>query len=258
MLSVAKSCLAVLFVLCATACHAKSIHILILGEAIGSNCNEFQYQSVPGVHQLDLNGRVIPAVDPLSGGGGCMKGSIWIPLGERLIASGIAQEVVFVHVSANSAKVDSFKEGGELYAPLINVLRIVAEKKAKIDYALWMQGASEKGISAVSYATQLQSLIRAVESKVTVDRWLVATYSGCFGNIDPEVARAQRRLGGIYFKRMFAGPDVNSVEARYWSSSCALNRAGQQKLAEAWMPAILNSSAILKKIETETLLKFFK
>ena len=129
---------------------AKDIFILVVGESISANCNQHIFQQVPGVYQLNKNGIQTPAKDPFDWSD-CSQGSMWIPLGEKIIQNGLADNVTFMPIGVKGTSVSDWKEGGAAFAKLSSAISMTKEKSINVDYLFWHQGSSDVNISPITY-----------------------------------------------------------------------------------------------------------
>lgn len=236
---------------------AKDLSVLVIGQSISSNCNEYSFSAEANVLQYNLDGKIIQAQDPFVWAD-CRGGSIWIPLGKLLIADKMADRVIFMPIGVGGTKVSDWLEGGRAYPKLEKALSIIRENKLKFDFVLWYQGSSDIGSNPNDYKQNFYKLYRTVRSSVqSATPWLVAMHSRCFGGYDKGIENAQAEIGkGLPF--FFQGPNGNSLGDEYRFDQCHLTRDGQVKMAELWLSSI--KTAITKKsgFENESLLYIFK
>ncbi|MXR36811.1 sialate O-acetylesterase [Craterilacuibacter sinensis] len=236
---------------------AKEVHILVIGQSISSNCNQNKFGKVDGVYQFDLNGNVVAASDPFIWAD-CNGGSMWMPLGERMIKSGLASKVVFMPIGIGGTKVSEWLVGGRAFGKLETALSVIAKKGITFDYVLWHQGSSDIGTPGNIYQDDLHKLYSYVRKKIGVVPWVVARHSRCYGRYDEKIDGVQQKIvtnAPLFF---YAGPDNNSLDDRFRFDSCHLNKTGQIKMAELWFESIEKVGQRKESIEKETLLYWFK
>lgn len=213
------------------------VRILVVGQSIASNCNEFVYAPIDGVYQIDRSGEVTPARDPFQWAD-CTKGAVWMPLGKLLIDSGVAKKVVFMPIGVAGSKVEDWLAGGAAFQKLNAALELVNKKGITFNLAVWHQGSANAGDSQAAYSKKLTEVLDYVNSKSTVDRWLIAIHSVCFGTYDRNVEAAQIELGNMRSLRYYPGANNNTLGEEYRTDRCHLNKAGQEKLATLWLGSI--------------------
>ena len=80
-----KSLLIVVFLsFLSTSLFAKNISILVIGQSISSNCNQYKYPAIQGIYQYDFEGNRVKAYDPFIWAD-CSSGSMWMPLGRIIL-----------------------------------------------------------------------------------------------------------------------------------------------------------------------------
>ena len=153
------------------------------------------------------NGRCYPAIDPVPGSEGTL-GSVWPAVGDAMVQSGFASSVVFVSAAMGGTSIAQWADGaglgGYLHERLVGL--------GKIDYVLWHQGESDRGLSMVEYATRLHDVIGNIRT-VTAAPILVAQASVC-GTTGPAPDIRAAQLSKVdHARAIFAGPDIDRFVA---------------------------------------------
>lgn len=239
------------------AAYAQEMYILVMGQSISANCNEHVFSARPGILQLDLMGNIVPAADPFVWAD-CTAGSMWMPLGERILAVGLANPVVFMPLGVAGTKAEDWLAGGRAFAKLQKALELIKQKDIQFEYAFWHQGTADIGTPPQQYESTVKNVIRFVNANVRVKKWLVAQHSACNGRIDVSLAQAQRKIAGNNMQNLFPGPDTNQLDAGFRSDGCHLNQKGQLRMAELWLESMRNSDRLYDLIQQETLLNLFR
>lgn len=220
--------------------NSKNLSILIIGQSISSNCNEYKYAAINNVYQIDLQGNRIPAKDPFVWAD-CQSGSMWIPLGDMMIKNKMADEVTFMPIGVAGTSVNDYLPNGRAYPKLIRAMSIIKNKKNKFDYIFWHQGSSDIGMNPRVYKQHFLSLTSQVKNLGNLhnSKWIIARHSKCSGRIDKNIWKAQTELGrkDKYFM-FFLGPDTNALDDSYRFDTCHLNQKGQVKMAEMWLDSL--------------------
>jgi hypothetical protein len=220
----------------------KELRILVIGQSLSANCNANVYGPVANVYQIGKDGAVKAAQDPFEWAD-CDKGSMWMPLGQRLIESGMAQKVTFMPIGVGGTKVQDWQEGGKAFLKLNTALDLVAKSGIGFDMAFWHQGSADAGIPRDEYVSRLLSVIAYVNGKIPVKRWLIGIHSRCWERYDAEVEAAQRIVADAPGTGRFPGANTNLLGNEYRFDECHLNQAGQEQMAKMWLEAIRNASS---------------
>jgi hypothetical protein len=218
----------------------KVMRILVLGQSIASNCNEHLYGEVDNVFQVSRDGKILPAKDPFEWAH-CGQGSIWIPLGRKLIENGIAEKVIFMPIGVGGTRVRDWQEGGSAYPKLNDAVALIKKESLNFDFAFWHQGSNDMGTDSEDYRKRLTAVLADVDGKITIRRWLIALHSRCWGTYDPNIEAAQRIVAADRANNRFLGPNNNILEEDYRFDHCHLNRKGQEEMASMWMEGIRNA-----------------
>ena len=216
------------------------MRILVLGQSISSNCNEKVYGPFPNVFQIDTAGAVTAASDPFDWAD-CKQGSMWMPLGKRLIDAGLASKVTFMPIGLGSTSVADWQEGGRAYSKLSAAANIIKQRGLQFDYALWHQGSSDNGTKSDIYATRLNSVIDNVNKNISIKKWIIAIHSRCYGVWNREVETAQFDVSKVAGDNIHPGPNNNLLDDTYRTDTCHLNAAGQEAMAQLWVESIRNA-----------------
>lgn len=215
----------------------EELRILVIGQSISSNCNEFIYGAVDNVYQIGRDGTVKAAKDPFEWAD-CEKGSIWSPLGRELIAKKIAKKVIFMPIGVGSTKVQDWQPGGKAFDKLNAAILTTQQNKIEFDAAFWLQGSSDIGTLKDEYVDRLSSLIDFIKTKIKIKRWFVAVHSKCYGNYSADVEAAQRIVASNSIKQQYLGANLNALGNEYRFDECHLNQQGQEKAATMWLEAV--------------------
>ncbi|QWL59276.1 hypothetical protein HQ400_14300 [Aeromonas jandaei] len=236
---------------------AKQISILIIGQSISANCNEYIFGERDGIYQYDKEGKIIKARDPFIWAD-CKGGSMWMPLGDKIIKSHIASSVIFMPIGVGGTKVSDWLEGGETYKKLELALNLIRKKHIKFDYIFWHQGTSDIGTDPALYKKNFLRLTKIVKQAIPDNTpWLIARHSMCSGNFDQKIEAIQTdiAIGSPFFHE---GPNNNILDEKYRFDNCHLNKLGQEKMADMWLESLKNSIKKRTSIERETLIHLFR
>lgn len=235
---------------CAAMARAEPLYILTVGDTVVSECAARSPGSAAGVYLLGPDGVERPAA-------GCTEAASWIPLGRRLLAARQVDKVVFLPVGVAGARMADWTGRGEAQARLGAAMRMARGKSVRFDYVLWFQGASDRGGDARRYQQGLGRVLKQVRLGVTADKILVARHSGCGGQDDPALRKAQTEFARNAHLRIFPGPDADGIGSATDAGGCRLDEAGLEGLAGRWVEAIDAADRASTAIRRETLLYWF-
>jgi len=216
------------------------IRILVVGQSIASNCNEYSYGPITNVYQVSKSGAILPASDPFEWAD-CGKGTVWMPLGKMLLDAGIARKVVFMPIGVGGTKVEDWQSGGLAFNKLNQAIDLVKKQGIAFDLAFWYQGSANAGDSQAAYRSKLTGVLDYISNRMDIERWLIAVHSRCNGVYDRNVEAAQVDVGNMLSSRRFPGANNNALGDEYRTDRCHLNHAGQEIMAAAWVESIRSS-----------------
>ncbi|MDN2704562.1 hypothetical protein O0881_21500 [Janthinobacterium sp. SUN100] len=213
------------------------LRFLVIGQSISSNCNEYKYGPVDNVFQIGSNGSVKAAADPFEWAD-CDRGSMWMPLGKKLIDAGIARKVIFMPIGVSGSKVEDWQVNGAAFKKLNAAISLIQGKGIDFDFAIWHQGSSNIGMEKNVYMTRLGSVIDYVNERVKINRWLIGVHSRCFGGYDRNIESAQLEMGNMPRLKRFIGANNNLLGDEYRIDSCHLKKNGQDEMAGMWLESV--------------------
>jgi hypothetical protein len=218
------------------------MRILVIGQSISSNCNQFVYGPVTNVFQIGKDGAVKAAQDPFEWAD-CNQGSMWMPLGKKIIESKLADQVTFMPIGVGGSKVSDWQAGGRDFDKLNQALDLVRKKGIAFDFVIWHQGSADYGLPRAEYVDRLLSVIDYVNRNAQVKRWLIGIHSRCSGRYDSEIEAAQRMVGDAADAGRYLGANTNLLGDDYRFDTCHLTQQGQEMAAAMWLESIRNASA---------------
>lgn len=242
--------------LCAIA-YARDLHILVIGESVSSNCNEYRYRSSNGVFQVDLSGNIIPASDPFLWAD-CQNGSTWIPLGRRIISENFAEKVTFMPISMVRTPVNDWLPNGKAFLKLRKAIKVANEKSIRFDYAFWHQGSSDARTPPDEYERKLSQVLKYISVNANVDKWIIAKHSKCGGVFNDKIAKAQTQVGSAHILKRYPGPNTDILDSELRYDNCHLNFRGQEKMADLWLQSMISADNLNNAVRKETLIHYFQ
>lgn len=224
---------------------ARDLYVFVIGQSISANCNERMYPVAKGVYQIGLDGAEKPARDPFEWSD-CKRGSMWVPLGEKILKAGMADRVVFMPIGVQATKVSDWLEGGRAYKKLMKAIDMAKSHNISFDFALFHQGSSDIGTPKGVYEENLNRLIDDIGAELDIDKWIVAQHSSCFGHQDAKIALVQQKITADLIDNIYLGPNTNALDRKYRFDDCHLNAKGQDEMAKLWL-------LHMQKADTESL-----
>lgn len=255
-----KSLLIVVFIsFLSTNLFAKNISILVIGQSISSNCNQYKYPDIQGIYQYDFEGNRIKASDPFIWAD-CNGGSMWMPLGKMIRNNNFADEVTFMPIGIGGTTVQDWLPNGRAYPKLQKAMSLIKNRQIKFDYIFWHQGSSDIGTPPEIYKQRFNALATHVIKlgDLRSSKWIIARHSQCYGKLDEKLWKAQTEIGRMdNHIRFFVGPNTNSLGNEYRFDTCHLNQQGQEKMAALWFDSLKNAKKNENAFRKETLLNIF-
>jgi hypothetical protein len=216
--------------------------LLLIGQSMTSNDASQRYTSAYGDRVTNyFAGKCFISSSPLLGTSGQM-GESWTLLGNKLIASGLADRVVLIPAAIGGSGITLWKKGGDLNKLLLSVLDDV-KPHYRITHILWHQGETDFQLrtSESAYIDMFYSLVESIRSE-SVNAPIypsVATKCGKDPAWSPDnpIAIAQRTLANEDRSRMiFRGIDTDSLmDSVDRVGECHFSGTGQEKFANAWL-----------------------
>ena len=238
----------------------KTLHILVIGQSISSNCNQYKFPASAHIDQITLTGTEVPAKDPMIWAD-CTGGSMWIPLGHALLTRHIADHVVFMPIGVAGTAIREWLPGGRAFPKLQTAMQLIHDHRIHFDFILWHQGSSDYGTSPLKYRESFLSLVRFVrkQGNLRASKWIIARHSGCVGRFDHAIWEAQNQLAvSDNNLNFFTGPDNNLLGAAWRFDGCHLNKAGQERMGILWADSIQQALSRSARLRRETLVDWFR
>lgn len=236
---------------------ARDVYILVIGGGTASNCNAHAFGEVRGVYQIGLTGSEKSARDPFELAD-CKGGSVWIPLGQKMVEAGMADKVVFMPVGMAGTRARDWQPGGRAYSKLMSLMSTAKARNIKFDYGFWQQGSADIDADAAQYSNDLHKAVKAITINIKVGKWIIAQGAGCNDRRSDAIKAAQLQFSRNPVLNRFSGPDTSVLGSTYRSDNCYFNELGQRQLAQQWFRSIIEADAASVKYQKESLLYYFK
>lgn len=221
----------------------KSLIILILGQSNAANYGSHLFSSDKNIYNYYEN-KIFIAKDPLKGASG-NKGSIWIPMSEKLISDGGYKQILLVSIAEGGSTVSDWNTKGKYYKKLINTLTQLKNNNLFPNYILWQQGEEDNllNTSLMDYKDGLQEIIGSINKllkKNTPFILSLTSYSPtAITPVNNEIRKAQMAIVNSN-KNVFIGPNTDKyIENKYRYDGIHLSKQAMIKIANDWSEILL-------------------
>lgn len=226
-----------------TACprHSTGTEVLLLvGQSNAANHAGQRHDSAFGERIVNyFDGKCYRASSPLLGASGT-QGESWVLLANKMIAAGLAENVVIVPAAIGASAIDRWAEGGDLNPMIAGVADRLRRDGLRVTRVVWHQGERDFLLGRTdgdAYRRRFGSVVatlreRGVESPIYVS---VATAGESYPGWrrDNPIATAQRSLPDRR-QGIFAGVDTDSlVSFRDRYDGTHFSASGQEKFTDA-------------------------
>ena len=209
---------------------------LTFGQSNAANSGETRYRSRGNVYNF-YRGKLYRARDPLLGATG-RGGSVWTRLGDRLVADGHYDAVVFVPLAVGNTAVASWTVDGELHAGILEAVREVQAQGLNITHLLWHQGESDLNTPADAYRSMFQTMVASIRSEVVDAPIYVSVATRCHQQGPNKTVRQAQQSLIDPARNIYAGSDTDTLGASYRYDGCHFSTAGLERAAELWLRAL--------------------
>lgn len=235
------------------AANARDIHILILQESVSSDCNAKVFDAVDGVYQISLDGEEVPARAPFFWAN-CLEGDVFLPLGQAMIKSGMAERVIFMPIGTRGTSVRDWLVGGRAYEPMKLALKKANHKNINFDYVLWKGDFVDAKFSESRYQNDVQKILKEVKLGAKTEKFIISKSVSC--NVKGDGYEKTYRWDPLY--KRFPGPDIGKLASKYYINECNLNDLGKKEIVQLWLHAIKKADIDNERYQKESLLYYFK
>lgn len=220
----------------------RTMVALAYGQSNSANHGQTPYKPRGNVYNF-FDGKCYKAEDPMLGatGGG---GSVWPRLGDKLIDSGLYDNVIFITIGVGGTEIRRWTPGGDLHRRIMDVARQLKKKKIKITHIFWHQGESDASLktSGREYKKMFMDMIDKMKTYGINAPVYAAVTTRCGSGLPGyEIQQAQRELVNTELK-IFPGPytdEITSIEDRH--DACHFSDRGLDKHADMWLRAVMLS-----------------
>lgn len=208
---------------------------LVFGQSNAANFGETRHAARRNVYVLH-RGWLYPARDPLRGANG-EGGSVWTRLGDKLIAEGLFDTVIFVPAAIGGAEIARWTPDGDLFPLVARAIDDVQRRRLKFTHLLWHQGESDAVLFTHprDYQQRFLEMLAAIRARGVDAPVYVAVATRCGQYpVNPDIQWAQRDLvnpaAGI-----LPGPDTDLLDDTFRHDGCHFSSDGLDAHAEMWL-----------------------
>lgn len=216
----------------------RTMVALVFGQSNAANFGETRRVAGPNVLNL-RNGVLTRARDPLRGANG-QGGSVWTRLGDKVIAAGLYDRVIFVPAAIGATEIAEWVPGMPLHELILSAIRDAQKRGLTITHLLWHQGESDAflKIGYADYQLRFRNMLRSIrEQGVGAPVFVsVATRCGQYP-VSEEIQGAQMNLVN-HDAGIWAGPNTDDLDAGFRHDGCHFSTAGLDRAAGLWLDAI--------------------
>lgn len=214
--------------------------LLLIGQSNAGNHAEQDFQTQYGEKVVNWSGNhCYLAASPLLGSTG-RGGESWTLLGNLLVESGLADQVLLVPAAVSGTGIARWQAGGNLNRMLLNLLAGL-RPRYRITQVLWHQGEADANLktSQADYRKMFLSLAQSLRQAGVKAPIFVSVASICgqdpAWHPDNPVVVAQQSLPDP-LRQIYAGVNTDQLLLpQDRMDGCHFSRTGQEKFARAWL-----------------------
>jgi len=241
---------------CAALLGPRTMVALVFGQSNASNTVDPGYDSTLPVF-AGYGGQCQKAHDALPGASS-LKGSSWSRLGDRIVASGLYDKVLFVDIARGGSSILNWGPKGDLNALLLSTLDAMRARGMPPTHVFFHQGEADCaiGLPGRDYKAVLDTVLAQVREKtgghcaIYVSRASLFMDPACGDQQDPgcyrscpAIVTAQTEATDAA-RSIFAGPNTdllvpwfNRNDGYHFTAQAA------DRFAAAWMPLLVRDAA---------------
>lgn len=182
------------------------------------------------------------AQDPLLGATG-KQGSLWIEVGEQLLAKTEYNEVVIINIARSNSSISDWANEGKFSNLIAQALNSAIQLGLKPDVLLWGQGERDAidNMQKSDYHKMLTNLVTNTNKEALGMPIIISLSSRCFSNAENTNIRQAQMQTIQRFNFVFQGPDTDKLGTDYRYDDCHFNTKGKEINSNLWTKYIIKS-----------------
>ena len=212
---------------------------LVFGQSNAANFGESRRTAGPRV-SVFANGKFVRAADPLPGANG-IGGSVWTRLGDKLIASGRFDRVIFIPAAVGGTEIADWTPEVKKHFKLVEAqVRAAQARGLTITHMFWHQGESDAAllIHPSDYRVRFMDMLRGLRELGVDAPVFVAQATRCGGYPENKDIRWVQRDIVNHSLGIWQGPDTDSLGSEFRHDGCHFSTRGLDAHAELWLPYV--------------------
>lgn len=219
----------------------KPFVIIVAGQSNVANTVSSLSKSSPNIYNFYDN-TLYHAQDPLLGATG-KQGSLWIEVGEQILAKTKYSEVVLINIARNNSSISDWVNDGKFNNLIVQALNSSALSGLKPNVLLWGQGERDAidNMKKSDYHKMLTNLVTNTNKKERSIPIIISLSSRCFSNAENNNIRQAQMKTIQRFNFVFQGPDTDKLGTDYRYDDCHFNTKGKKINSKLWTKYIVQS-----------------
>lgn len=220
----------------------RTMVVFAFGQSNSANHGGERHESTSGHVFNFFAGKYFNGADPLLGATGAL-GSPWVNLADKIVDSGLADDVVLMSAGVGSSTLKQWMPGGRLNGMLRNRLETAKSAGLTVTDFLWHQGEADNGTDPRAYLAGLSQIIRTTKEYFPESRFFVARVSRCgVLQSSPGLLEAQREV--TKQPGVFLGPNTDLIGLNDRYDDCHMSGRGLEAHAQGWLDSLKRPSQI--------------
>lgn len=218
---------------------SRTMVLFAFGQSNSANHGDYLHKAVEGVYNLNpFDGLCYHAQDPLLGATG-EQGSVWMPLAEKLIATGKADKVLIVPFGVGGSSIERWSSTGDLSGRIKRSIEALTKQNIKATQIVWHQGETDaaKGTTSAQYIAMFGEVVKQLEPLGNNIPIYSATATRCNSAANKIIGYAQQQLPSVY-NNVFAGANSDFLGSDLRFDNCHFNQQGLEKHADLWFEVL--------------------
>ncbi|HQW36543.1 MAG TPA: sialate O-acetylesterase [Thermoflexales bacterium] len=219
---------------------------LVMGQSNAANFGETRKLAGPNVFSFG-GGKLLRARDPIPGANGT-GGSVWTRLGDKIIAAGLYDKVIFIPVAVGSTEIAQWTPEMPIFQKqVIPALEAARKSNLAITHVLWHQGESDAYLqtSWADYQLRFRNLARGLREQGVSAPIFISTASACGQYPSSDVIRGAQQNLVNHDAGIWAGPDTDVLSGAF-RAGCHFSASGLDAAANLWLGSITNYELRIK------------